>query len=155
MTRPRHEKRVAEDLTKSGITAYLPLLTEMHRWSDRCKAVQLPLFPGYVFVRVVPLAENKVSVLRHGGVLHFVGDYGHGTPIADDEIDTIRTILCNDIRVSQTGFLRVGQRVRIRGGALDGVEGLLAECGRRLVVSVNAIQRSVAVTLENLSVEAV
>jgi transcription antitermination factor NusG len=153
MTRPRHEKKVAEELEQTSVTAFLPLVTEVRRWSDRRKTVELPLFPGYVFVRLVPTAQNKVSVLRLGGVLHFVGASGHGTPIFDAEIDTIRAILNNNVPVSATGFLQIGQRVRIRGGALDGVEGILAECGRRLIVSVNAIQRSLAVTLEGIAVE--
>jgi transcription antitermination factor NusG len=133
--------------------AFLPLVSEVHRWSDRRKTVEMPLFPGYVFVRLMPTPENKVSVLKVGGVLHFVGCAGHGAPISDAEIDSIRAILGSKTAVHQTSFLRIGQRVRVRGGALDGVEGILAECGRRLVVSVNAIQRSVSVTLEGIAVE--
>jgi transcription antitermination factor NusG len=155
MTRPRHEKKVAEELARSSVRAFLPLVAETRRWSDRRKLVELPLFPGYVFVRLVPTAQNKVSVLRLGGVLHFVGASGDGTPISDTEIDSIRMILSTDLAVSQASYLKVGQRVRVRGGALDGVEGVLAECGRRLVVSVNAIQRSLSFTLEGFSIEPV
>ena len=153
MTRPRHEKKVADELARRSVQAFLPLVSEVHRWSDRRKTVELPLFPGYVFVRLTPTAEDKVSVLMLGGVLHFVGCAGHGAPISDAEIDSIRAILGSKIAVFQTGFLKIGQRVRVRGGALDGVEGILAECGRRLVVSVNAIHRSVFVTLEGIAVE--
>lgn len=153
MTRPRHEKKVAEELAIRSVMAFLPLVSEVHRWSDRRKTVEMPLFPGYVFVRLAPTPENKVSVLMVGGVLHFVGSAGHGAPISDAEIDGIRAILGSKTAVYQTSFLKIGQRVRVRGGALDGVEGILAECGRRLVVSVNAIQRSVSVTLEGIAVE--
>jgi transcription antitermination factor NusG len=153
MTRPRHEKKVAEELQQTSVTAFLPVVTEVHRWSDRRKKIELPLFPGYVFVRLVPTPENKVSVLRLGGVLRFVGASGYGTPIYNSEIDAIRTILANNVPLSARGFLQVGQHVRIRGGALDGVQGILAECGRRLVVSVNAIQRSLALTLDGITVE--
>jgi transcription antitermination factor NusG len=153
MTRPRHEKKVAEELKRRSVNSFLPLASAMHRWSDRRKLVSLPLFPGYVFVRITPTAENKVSVLRLGGVLHFVGDKGHGTPISDNEIENVRAILASDLALSHAPFLRVGQRVRVRGGALDGVEGILTECGRRLVVSVNAIQRSLSLTLDGFDVE--
>ncbi len=132
MTRPRHEKKVAKELEQNSVVSYLPLATELRRWSDRQKKVELPLFPGYIFVRLVPTAQNKVSVLRLGGVLHFVGASGHGAPILRFRDRTIRTILSHNVPVTPTGFLRVGQRVRIRGGALDGVEGVLSECGRRL-----------------------
>ena len=88
MTRPRHEKKVAKELEQNSVVSFLPLASEVRRWSDRQKKVELPLFPGYVFVRLVPTAQNKVSVLRLGGVLHFVGASGHGTPIFDAEIDS-------------------------------------------------------------------
>ena len=153
MTRPRHEKKVAKELEQNSVVSYLPLASELRRWSDRKKRVELPLFPGYVFVQLVPTAHNKVSVLRLGGVLHFVGASGHGAPILDAEIEAIRTILSHNVPVSPTGYLHVGQHVRIRGGALDGVEGVLSECGRRLVVSIEAIQRSLSVTLEGITVE--
>jgi len=125
----------------------------MRRWSDRRKLVELPLFPGYVFVRLVPTASNKVSVLRLNGVLEFVGANGNGTANEDSEIESVRSILSSDVPISHIGYLRIGQRVRIRGGSLDGGEGTLAECGRRLVVSINAIQRSLAVTLDGFAVE--
>jgi transcription antitermination factor NusG len=153
MTRARHEKKVAESLAQRSVTAFLPLVTETHRWSDRRKLVELPLFPGYVFVRLTPTAESKVSVLRLGGVLHFVGGCGHGTPISEKEIDSIRAILSGNVPVNHAIFLQVGQRVRIRGGSLDGVEGVLAERGRRLIVSVGAIERSVSITLQGFTVE--
>ena len=45
-TRPRHEKAVAEQLTRHQIEAFLPLREVLSRWKDRKKLVQLPLFPG-------------------------------------------------------------------------------------------------------------
>jgi transcription antitermination factor NusG len=155
MSRPKHEKKVAEAMRQVGLPVFLPLVTEMHRWSDRRKAVEMPLFPGYLFVRITPTAESKVSVLRLAGVLQLVGGSGYGTPIADSEIESIRVILKSDLVVSNANYVKVGQRVRVRGGSLDGVEGVLAERGRRLVVSVNAIHRSLSIILEGFTVEPV
>ena len=153
MTRPRHEKKVAEELAARGIANYVPLMTAVHRWSDRRKMVTTPLFPGYAFVKLEATAANKVEVLRVHGVLHFVGNAGHGCRIPEAEIESIRTVLASDLTPTPWGFLRAGQRVRIRGGALHGVEGVLVECGRRLVVSVGAIQRSMAIAVEGYEVE--
>jgi transcription antitermination factor NusG len=154
-TRPRHEKSAAAELEQKGIVTFLPLLTQIHRWSDRLKKVDLPLFSCYTFVNIVPSPETRVSVLRTNGVVSFVGSHNEGTPIPESQIQDIRTLLANEIPFVAYPFLKVGQRVRIRGGCLDGVEGILIQQNgdRRLVVSVNMIQRSLAVSLEGYDVE--
>ena len=67
-TRSRHEKKVADEIQHKGIRSFLPLVTRLHRWSDRQKEVQLPLFPGYVFVHTAPSDKARISVLQTPGV---------------------------------------------------------------------------------------
>ncbi len=154
-TRPRHEKKVVSELGRGGIVTFLPLSKQIRRWSDRRKRVEFPLFPCYVFVQIAATPETRVSVLRPYGVLGFVGPQ-HGTPIPASQIEAIRTLVLNDVAITAAAYLRVGQRVRIRGGVLDGVEGILATAGeRRLVVSIETIQRSISVSLEGYEVEPV
>jgi len=147
---------VATQLQASGVNTFLPLITQIHRWSDRNKAVQLPLFPGYAFVRVFPSAEERVKVLGADGVVSFVGVPGEGTPIPDSQIEDIRTLLSN-VRCTSHPFLKVGQRIRVRGGCLDGIEGILvARNGNRdLVISIEPIQRSIAVSIDGYDFESV
>jgi transcription antitermination factor NusG len=154
-TRSRHEKLVACRLEGEGVDTFLPLLTQVHRWSDRRKTVQVPLFAGYAFVRVPIRPEIRLKVLQTDGVLSFVGVRGVGTPIPDDQIDGIRKLLASDIACTEYPFLKVGQRVRIRGGALDGITGILASRsgGRSLVISVEPIERSLAISIEGYDVE--
>jgi len=154
-TRARHEKIVAHRLREQGMTTFLPLVRETHRWSDRRKLVELPLFSCYVFVRFVPTNEQRLRVLRLDGVFTFVGVRGEGTPIPDEQIDAVQTLVAQKLPWSTYPFLKIGQRVRIRGGALDGVEGILvAQNGdRTLVISVDALQRSLAVRIEGYDVE--
>lgn len=156
-TRPRHEKRVAAELERKGVTTFLPLLTQIHRWSDRRKTVDLPLFSCYVFINIVPLPKAQVSVLRTNGVLSFVGSHNQGAPIPESQIQDIRTLLAKKIPFTSYPFLKVGQRVRIRGGCMDGVEGILIRQNgdRRLVVSVDMIERSLSVSLEGYDIEPV
>lgn len=154
-TRPRHEKKVVSELERCGIAAYLPVTKQIRRWSDRRMRVELPLFPCYAFVQIAATPEMRVAVLRPYGVLGFVGPQ-HGTPIPASEIEDIRTLLLNDIAVTPAAYLKVGHRVRIRGGVLDGVEGILTTAGeRRLVVSIETIQRSISVSLDGYEVEPV
>ncbi len=148
-TRYRFETRIAAQLRSKGIETFLPLLNETHRWSDRQKSVSLPLFSGYVFVRLTPSAPFRTSVLRTQGVIGFVNANSHGdaSPIPSGQIDDLRR-LAQKVPCALRAFLQVGQRVRIRGGCLDGLEGILAQSSEKtLVISVDCIQRSVAVTI--------
>lgn len=154
-TRPKHEKRAVSELEQKGIVAFLPLITEVHRWSDRRKKIELPLFSCYAFVNIPASVEMRVSVLSTNGVLCFVGSQNKGTPIPDSQIAQIRTLLDSKVPFTSHPFLKVGQRVRIRGGCLDGMEGVLsAQNGaNRLVVSVDGIHRALAISLEGYDVE--
>ncbi|MFZ0286080.1 MAG: UpxY family transcription antiterminator [Terriglobales bacterium] len=156
-TRARHEKVVAQRLQDSGVTTFLPLVTGIHRWSDRKKSVELPLFGCYVFVRFAPTSEERLRVLRIDSVLSFVGIRGQGTPIPDLQIDAVRTLIEEQLPWSTHPFLKIGQRVRIRSGALNGLEGILVSRNgdRTLILSVDAIQRSLAVRIEGYDVEPV
>jgi transcription antitermination factor NusG len=154
-TRPRHEKIVAQRLEERGVTTFLPLVTEVHRWSDRKKSVQMPLFSCYVFAKFVPNRSDRLRVLRVDGVFGLVGASGEGTPIPDAQIDAVRSLVETELPWSSHPFLKIGQRVRIRSGALDGMEGILVSRNgdRTLVISVEAIQRSLAVRVEGYEVE--
>lgn len=156
-TYSRHEKKVATQVQEKGIYTFLPLVTQVHRWSDRRKIVQVPLFRGYVFVQIVCSAEIRLCVLQTAGVARFVGIQGRGIPIPDKQIESIRTLLEQDVPFAPYPFLRVGQRVRIRGGSLDGIEGILVakNSDRSLVVSVDLIRRSLAIRVAGYDVEAV
>jgi transcription antitermination factor NusG len=154
-TRARHEKVVAALLQQRGMTTFLPLLSQMHRWSDRSKTVQVPLFPGYTFVRVIATPESCVRILQTPGVVGFVGTGRRGIPIPDKQIEDVQTVLAQGIPCAIFPFLRVGQRVRIRGGCLDGIEGLLTafKGDRSLVISVESILQSLAIRIEGYDVE--
>lgn len=155
-TRARHEKLVAYRFQESGIETFLPLVEEVHRWSDRKKIVQLPLFSCYVFAKIMPENADRIRLLRVDGVLSLVGTRGVGTPIPDEQIDSVRVLISGPTPWEPHPFLKVGQRIRIRSGALDGMEGILVSRNgdKSLVVSIDAIQRSLAVQLQGYELEA-
>ena len=154
-TRPRHEKKVSVQLQTKGVEGFLPLLTERRRWSDRFKIVQQPLFACYMFVHIPESNPIRTSVLTTEGVCWFVGERGRGLPIPDKQILDIQTILSGTEPFATYPFIRIGQRVRIRGGCLDGVEGILVskDSDRSVVVSVELLRRSVAVRVSGYDVE--
>jgi transcription antitermination factor NusG len=156
-TRVHRERVVEQRLQERGVTTFLPMVTEVHRWSDRKKVVQLPLFNSYLFAKLAPSKIDRLRVLCVEGVFAFVGTRGEGTPIPDAQIEAVRALIDGPLPWSAHPFLKVGQRVRIKSGALDGVEGILVSRSGEtaLVISVDAIQRSMAVRIEGYDVEAV
>jgi transcription antitermination factor NusG len=153
--RARAEKAVEQRFRGKGLVTFLPLATEVHRWSDRRKVIEVPLFACYVFVRVVMNQVNRVKVVSVDGVLSLVGECGRGTPVPDSEIETVRTLVSNGVAWSPHPFLTVGDRVRIHGGALDGIEGILLaqDQDETLVVSIKALERSLKVRIAGYQVE--
>jgi len=156
-TRAQHEKAVAHRLRERNITTFLPTFREVHRWSDRKKIIDLPLFSCYLFVKMLPRNEDRQRVLQTDSVLGLVGVRGIGTPIPTEQVDAIRLLVNQQVPCHSHPFLKIGQRVRIRGGALEGLEGIfLSRHGeRRLVISVDAMQRSLAIQVEGYDVEAI
>lgn len=156
-TKARHEKRVAAQFTEKCLCGFLPLLRQVHKWSDRQGKVEVPMFSCYAFVRIAQTPEERLKVLRTPGVLGFVGSERQGTPIPDEQIESLQTALRHRIPFFPHPFIREGRRVRIRGGSLDGVEGIVVRQGsdQRLVVSVELLHRSVAIRFEGYEVETV
>ena len=156
-TRPRPEKWIAQELQEKRVLTFLPLLQQIHQWSDRRSKVEVPLFSCYAFVRIAQATEERLKVLRTPGVLGFVGSERQGTPIPDDQVENLRTAIRGKIPCALHPFVTAGKRVRIRGGSLDGVEGILVRQGgdQSLVVSVELLQRSVSLRVEGYDIELV
>ena len=145
---PRHEKKVAEQLRDRSIETLLPLYETMRRWKNGRHKVQLPLFPGYVFVRI-PLAE-RLKVLKLPSVVRLVGFNGQPLPLSDGEVEAVQTCLSRGSKLAPHPFLAVGRRVRVIRGPLEGLEGIVVrkKSQYRFVISLELIQRSVSVEVE-------
>jgi transcription antitermination factor NusG len=156
-TKARHEKQVAAQFEEKRVCTFLPLLRQIHRWSDRRSVVEIPMFSCYAFVRMVQTVEERLRVLRTPGVLGFVGSERQGTQIPDQQIESLRKTISEKVPCLPHPFISVGKRVRIRGGSLDGVEGILMLQGRdqSLVISVELLQRSVSIRVEGYDIELV
>lgn len=146
--RPRFEKAIASTLAGKGFEGFLPLYRHRSRWSDRIKEVQLPLFPGYLFCRFN--INNRLPILITPGVIHVVGIGKMPHPVADEEIAALQAIVLSGLQAEPRSYLNVGEKVRIEIGPLAGVEGILTAVkgANRLVVSVNLLQRSVSVEVD-------
>jgi transcription antitermination factor NusG len=149
----RHEKRVARHLEQRQIEHFLPLYRTRHQWKDGSRVmVDLPLFPGYVFVRVD--WSNRVGVLAVPGVVSIIGTAMRPAPLPDFEVEKLRTGL-DPLRAEPHPLITTGQRVRIKAGSLAGVEGIVIrkKSGMRVVLTLSLLMQSIAIEVDGDDVE--
>jgi transcription antitermination factor NusG len=148
-----HEKRVAIQLGQRSVEHFLPLYDSVRRWKDRRMKLQLPLFPGYVFVRL-PLRE-RLKVLQVPGVARLISFNGQPAVLPDGEVEALRAGLVTQLRVEPHPYLTVGRRVRVKSGAFKGVEGILIRKKNacRVVLSLDLIMKSASVEVDASDLE--
>lgn len=150
-TSPNHEKRVAEHFRMRRIESYLPLYRARRRWKNGCTVtLELPLFPGYVFVHIAP--RERVHVLEVPSVLALIGNGREPMPLPDVEMESLRNGL-GQRAAEPHPYLTEGRRARIRCGPLRGLEGVVlrkkhGSHSLRVVLTLVAISRSVAVEVD-------
>jgi len=150
--RPRFEKLVALHLKDKGYEHYLPMYRSRHRWSDRIKEIELPLFPGYIFCKFD--VSHRLPVLVVPGVISIVGSGKHPLAIPEQEISAVQKIVNSGMAYGPWRSLCTGQRVLVRYGPLRGLEGVVLEVKNtyHLVISVTSLSRSVSVVIDRDSV---
>jgi transcription antitermination factor NusG len=154
-TSANHEKSAAIQLRQRSIEHFLPLYESLRRWKDRRTQLQLPLFPGYVFVRLA--LHDRLQVLQVPGIVRLVGFNGLPCALPEEDIEAIRNCLRRGYQVEPQPFLKVGRRVRVKTGPLQGLEGsiLRVKNRTRFVLSFELIMRSVAVEVDGMELEPV
>lgn len=148
--RPRYEKTSATLLAQKGYQELLPLQRVSRRWSDRIAAVDLPLFPGYVFCQFDP-QDRRMPIMSTPGVLQIVGIGKLPQALEQSEVAALRTIMEAGVAAEPCAYLPTGSRVRVEAGSLAGIEGIVVEHKKkqRLVISVSLLQRSVSVEIDS------
>ena len=148
IVRPRAERRVQKGLANIGLETFVAWHGVRRRWADRFKVLQQNLIPGYVFCQST-FAE-RMAVMHQAGVERVVSFNRTPALIPDDEIAALRRAVQSELPLGPWPYLKAGQRVRIEKGVLAGMEGTLAResSGWRVVVSVAALQRSIAVEVD-------
>jgi len=152
-TRHQHEKVISRLLSEKGFKVFLPLYNVARRWKDRTKLLSLPLFPCYVFVWGG--LERRLDIVTTPGFYSFVGTGVHPDIIPSGEIESIRQASIAGSLVEPYPYLGFGDWVRIVSGPLEGIEGILVRKKNafRLVLSVELLEKSVAVEVDACSVE--
>ena len=154
-TASRHEKAVATHLNQRSVEHFLPLYRSIRQWQHRAKlTLELPLFPNYIFVHMD--RRDRMRVLEVPGVLSIVGSGNKPAPLPKFEIESLRTDL-HFRQIEPHPYLVIGQRVRIRTGAMAGMTGVLVrkKSNLRVVLSLDQIMQSVAVEVDGEDLEMV
>jgi transcription antitermination factor NusG len=140
-------------LQSRGFDPYCPTHTERRRYSDRMKAVEAPLFPGYVFCEFD--VQKKLPIVSSPGVEYIVGAGGAPIPIPEEELRSIRRVV--DAGACAAPYFARGQRVRVTRGPLEGIEGILVRDpnGDRLVVSIELLNQSASLHIDRDEVDPV
>jgi transcription antitermination factor NusG len=148
-----HEKKVAAQLKRRAVQSFLPLYETVRRWKDRRVRVELPLFPGYIFVRIA--LKDRLQVLEIPSVVRLVGFNGHPCALANEEVETLHNGLTRRLRAQPHPYLTSGRRVRIIAGPLCGLEGILLrkQNNHSVVLSLDLLQRSIIVNVGLVDVE--
>ena len=152
-TAPRHEKCVRDRLNYNGTNCFLPVYKKVQRWKNGCAPeLELPLFPGYLFVQIDLI--HRVRVLELPGVVSLVGAGRRPSPLLDSEIDALRNGLQPD-KCEPHSYLAIGQRVRITAGPLANWTGILERKnkGFRVVLVLDQIMQGVAVEVDANDIE--
>jgi len=149
-----HEKRVAAELGAREVEHFLPMYSSVRRWKDRRVTLDLPLFPGYVFVRLA--LRDRMRVVQIPSVVRLVGFGGLPTALPDTEMEILQAGLSRSLRPEPHPYLTAGQKVRVSSGPLAGTVGILLrrKGNFRVVISIELIQRAVAVDVDAADVEA-
>ena len=147
-SKPRSEKIAYAQLKEKGIEAYLPLLKERRKWSDRKKWVEFPLFSSYLFAKIE--IKNSIFVLQTNGVSSLV-KFGEEIAIAQDEvINAIRLAIDGGYQLRPAEYFIAGNAVEVIEGPMRGVKGIVAQLkGKdRLVIKIDAIQQALSIDID-------
>ncbi len=150
--RARAEHLIAATLAAKQVETFLPAWEERRDYSDRVRRMSVAAFPGYLFCRTA--IDDRLRILSVSGAQYFVGRNRTPEVIEDEVISSLQKAFSPEGRASLTAYLQTGDLVRVLDGPLAGANGILLRSkGRqRLVISVKALQRSVAVEVDGASV---
>ncbi len=156
-TKSRHEYKAHAGLTQKNLTSFLP---EMEVWSkrkDRKKKISIPLFPGYLFVEAALDNETKLAILKTSGVVRILGkkENAEPLPVPDEKIIALQRLIDKKVEMFSIQYPREGEPARIMDGPFTGIEGTVIKSDPEkelFVISIDLMQRSVAIKLEGFQI---
>jgi len=157
-TRSRHEDKVHLGLTQKEVHVFLPKMEVWSKRKDRRKKIHVPMFPGYLFAETARMDnQSRLDILKTSGVVRILGrpHSQEPIPVPDEKIDAIRRLVSSRVEIQQIQYPKVGERACILNGPFQGIEGVVLKADYEqewFVISIELLQRSVAIRLEGFQV---
>jgi transcription antitermination factor NusG len=157
-TKSRHEYKAHHGLIQKGLVSFLPEIEVWSKRKDRRKKIFVPLFPGYIFVDAVLDNETKLTILKTYGVVRILGKKENAEPIAvpDEKIEAIQRLIHEKVEIFSIQYPKAGDAAKIIDGPFAGIEGTVVKADPQkelFVVSIELLQRSVAIKLEGFQIK--
>lgn len=145
--RSRQEKVVADALAAGGVAHFLPLSTQTKYYNHRKRVSELPLFPGYLFVRAAP--EPLWGAMPTGKVVRLISVADQNGLVAD--LLQVHRAISEGSGLTRVARVPVGSPVRVSSGPLRDIIGVVERVGGRgrLVIGVRALGQGVSVEIES------
>lgn len=156
-TRSRHEFKVSQELSRKQFRTFLPAFKSLRRWKDRKKYIEIPLFPGYLFLHCQMDNYKHLEILKTNGVVRVLGTNKRDlSTIPDEEIESIKILTENTATINYHPYVKEGSSVEIVNGPLAGAKGVLTEKDlykSKVVVSIHLLGRSISVEVDSCDIE--
>jgi transcription termination/antitermination protein NusG len=158
-TRSRHEDRAYAGLVQKSLHTFLPKIEVWSQRKDRRKKIMIPMFPGYLFVELLSVdSETKLNVLKTFGVVRILGKPkgAEPIPVPDAKIEAIQRLVESKVEIQQIQYPKIGEPALITDGPFKGIEGLVVSTDyskELFIISIELLQRSVAIKLEGFQIK--
>ncbi len=156
-TKSRHEYKAHNGLIQKNLTSFLPEIEVWSKRKDRKKKISVPLFPGYLFIDAALDNETKLAILKTSGVVRILGkkENAEPLPVPDAKIQAIQRLLSKKVEIFTMQYPRTGEAAKIIDGPFAGIEGTVVTSDPEkelFVISIELLQRSVAIKLEGFQI---
>ncbi len=151
-TKSRAEKVVNSVLLKKQMTVFLPEITVRSKRKDRKKMLDVPLFPGYLFIQTDLKPDEHLNILKTPGVVRLIGNTNGPVPVPETAVGSLRIMIHSGESIVTGPSYSIGEVVRVKSGAFEGVTGIFQtyKGEDRVIVNIDILGQSASV---NVSVE--
>ncbi len=156
-TRSRHEFKVNQELARKQFDTFLPAVKSLRRWKDRKKYINIPLFPGYLFLHCQMDDHKYLEIQKTNGVVKVLGKNKRELfSIPDEEIESVRILTENKTTIKHHPYVKEENSIEIVNGPLAGTKGILTEKDSHkstIVVTIHLIVKSISCEVDNSDIE--
>jgi transcription elongation factor/antiterminator RfaH len=154
-TRSRFENVVYEGLIKKSIESFLPKVLVRSRRVDRKVMINVPLFPGYLFVKSDLAPGRHIDIVKTAGVVRLVGNKSGPVSVSPDVVESLKIMTAGECKIFTGTKFKTGERVIVARGPFEGVVGTFARYGKigRVIVNIDALGQFASVEVDEEDIE--